>query len=137
MKIDSLSSNRSTAPRRSNGARSGKPGAFVKALSAEPPATPAVAGSSGPGPLEALLALQEVPDPLARRRQAAKRGAELLDQLEEIRLGLLTGALPRATMERLAEIAGATREKSDDPQLEQILAEIELRAAVELAKLGA
>ena len=77
MKIDSLSSNRSTTLRRSNGASTGKPGAFVKALSAEPPATPAVAGGSGPGPLEALLALQEVPDPLVRRRQAAKRGAEL------------------------------------------------------------
>ena len=49
---------------------------------------------------------------------------------------LLTGSLPRATLERLGARIEAKRHRVDDPGLIQILDEIELRAAVELAKLG-
>ena len=64
------------------------------------------------------------------------QGEDLLDELDQIRIGLLTGSLPRATLERLAARVEAKRHRVDDPSLIQILDEIELRAAVELAKLG-
>ena len=39
-------------------------------------------------------------------------------------------------VERLASVAAAKRGQVDDPRLVEILNEIEVRAAVELAKLG-
>ena len=60
----------------------------------------------------------------------------MLDELEQIRLGLLLGQIPRARLEQLAQMVRARREQLDDPKLIAILDEIELRAAVELAKLS-
>jgi len=62
-------------------------------------------------------------------------GNDLLNRLEQIRLGLLVG---RISKERLQEMARRLREKrqtSDDPRLEELIKEIELRAEVEIAKL--
>lgn len=93
-------------------------------------------GPAAVGALDALLAVQEVDDRAARRRQARKRGEALLDALEGLRRDLLLGAVPR---DRLAAIARRIREQRtviDDPKLTAILDEIDLRAQVELAKLG-
>jgi hypothetical protein len=60
----------------------------------------------------------------------------LLDRLDELRLGLLGGRLSMAALERLTLLVAENRGKVDDPRLTQILDEIEVRAAVELAKLG-
>ena len=59
----------------------------------------------------------------------------MLDKLEEIRLGLLLGTIPQSRLEQLAHLVRAQREQVNDPKLTAILDEIELRAAVELAKL--
>jgi len=93
------------------------------------------AGVTGVGSLEALIALQEVGTPLERRRRAAARGERLLDALDNIKIGLLEGALPHGAIDSLALEAKAQRALTDDPRLDAILAEIETRAAVELAKL--
>ncbi|HWA61410.1 MAG TPA: flagellar assembly protein FliX, partial [Caulobacteraceae bacterium] len=85
--------------------------------------------------LEALMALQEVGGPLERRRRAVARGGRLLDALESLKIGLLEGALPRPAIEALAREVREQRDQTDDPRLEAVLAEIETRAAVELAKL--
>ncbi|MCH9020057.1 MAG: hypothetical protein IIA73_06805 [Proteobacteria bacterium] len=60
----------------------------------------------------------------------------MLDRLDEIRHALLFGAIPR---HRLLALQREVREKRvavADPRLNQLLDEIDLRAAVELAKLG-
>lgn len=136
MKIDSLSSGRAAAPRR--GERSGAAssgGAFARSLAGEPTrGIPAVAGPAAIGRVDAILALQEVPDPDARRRRALRRGEELLEELEQIRLGLLGGQIAKADLQRLAHSL-ERREPVEDARLAEALAEIELRAAVELAKL--
>lgn len=136
MKIDSLSPGRSAALRR--GERSGaasSSGAFARSLASEPArGTPAVAGPAAISRVDAILALQEVPDPDARRRRALRRGEELLEELEQIRLGLLSGHIAKADLERLAHSL-ERREPVEDARLAEALAEIELRAAVELAKL--
>jgi len=50
--------------------------------------------------------------------------------------GLLFGNLPVSTVEKLAKMAQAQKDKVSDPRLAEILTEIEIRAEVELAKLG-
>lgn len=86
-------------------------------------------------PVGALLALQEVDGYLNDPQQATRRGHYLLDRLEDIRHALLAGAIPRDRLRSLVEAAREQRPAVEDPRLAEILAEIELRAAVELAKL--
>lgn len=97
----------------------------------------AVDGPSQVGAVESVVAVQEVPDATDGRSRKMLRqyGDELLDRLDELRLAILAGAVSK---ERLAELAHRLREKrrqSDDPRLNEIIDEIELRAEVEVAKL--
>lgn len=86
--------------------------------------------------LEGLIALQAVGDTLERRRRAVKRGGDLLDLLDQLKVAVLEGRVPVATLGRIAEQLKGRRELAGDSRLDDILAHIELRAAVELAKLG-
>lgn len=108
---------------------------FAEALGGEAPSTPATAAPSL-NSVDALLIAQELPDALAGRRRAVQRGNALLDRLEELRLCLLAGVLPRERLDELAQLARSARETVDDPRLGAVLDEIDLRVAVELAKLG-
>ncbi len=85
--------------------------------------------------LDGLMALQAVPDATERRRRSARRGGRLLDGLAEIQLALLDGVLSASVLTSLGAELRMAREATDDPGLESVLAQIELRAAVELAKL--
>ncbi len=87
--------------------------------------------------VEAILATQMVdPDGGARSRERqARRGEEILDRLDGVRLGLLAGAVPKEDLADLARMVRSKREEGIDPRLSAILDEIELRAEVELAKL--
>lgn len=95
----------------------------------------AVAAAPATTGLDALFALQEVPDATAGRKRAFARGQKLLDRLDDLRLGLLLGHISRDKLAELARLAGEGSKEVDDPALRGILDEIELRAAVELAKL--
>ena len=55
--------------------------------------------------------------------------------LDDIRQGLLLGAVPKDKLNILVHAVREKREALDDPRLNTILDEIELRASVELAKL--
>ena len=85
--------------------------------------------------VDALLTLQEVPDGSQGRSKGLARAQDMLAALEDVRRGLLLGAIPRAKLEALARLARTRREVFQDPRLTEILDEIELRAEVELAKL--
>ncbi|MEO5373827.1 MAG: flagellar assembly protein FliX [Alphaproteobacteria bacterium] len=90
--------------------------------------------------VDALIAAQTATedDGRSRRemhRRMVQRGAEILDRLEEVRQGLLTGAIPKERLAGLAQLMRTRREQGVDPDLAAILDEIELRAEVELAKL--
>jgi hypothetical protein len=121
-----------TATRR--GGKVGGSGSFADALASEPAAAPA--GAAPVGGIGALFALQEVPDATVGRRKAIARGTQLLDRLSELQLGLLGGAIDRSSLADLAATVRAARAGTDDPRLQEVLDEIELRAAVELAKLS-
>jgi hypothetical protein len=84
--------------------------------------------------LGTVLAAQAAEDGAAERRRALTRGRSLLDELDLIRIGLLDGALPAAAIRRLNRLLRADRASLADAKLNAVLVEIELRAAVELAK---
>jgi hypothetical protein len=95
--------------------------------------------SGGAGRAEATaapLAIQADGDAPQRRRRQMQRGYRLLDDLDRIKAALLSGAVPTSELLRLAAALGEAREQSGDPGLDEVLAHIDLRAQVELAKLG-
>lgn len=137
MKIDRVSNVATRGTRTGARDRSGKSDSFLNQLGGAESSSPsAVSGSAPVGGVDALLALQEIGDQPDSQGQAKQRGEDLLDRLDEIRLSLLEGRMTPATIQRLAEMAATKRSQVRDPQLAEILDEIELRAAVELAKLG-
>lgn len=85
--------------------------------------------------VDALLALQDVGGPLERKRRAVRRAGRILDVLDEVKLALLDGDLSLSQLERLRRAIRDERGLTDDAKLEGVLDEIELRAAVEIAKL--
>ena len=100
------------------------------------PGSPAakVAGPAGLTSVDALLALQEQPSLLDRRRRAVKRAGRILDQLEQVKLTLLEAGPVEGVLDQLAAAVREVREQTSDEGLEGVLNDIETRAAVELAK---
>lgn len=108
---------------------------FASELKSSTPASTA-APASQVGVIDGILALQEVDEDGRGRNPHVERGEEMLDRLDEIRAGLLTGKINSRSLEQLLEQVRNKSQNVTDPKLREILAEIELRAAVELAKLG-
>ena len=138
MKIDRLSTFGTPAARRNERNNSTKSGGFAKALAGgvEAPPVSAVSGGAALAPVDALLALQEVSDDPGGRNRGQRHGEELLNHLDDLHLGLLSGRMSLDALERLSAMVAAKRGQVEDARLAQILDEIETRAAVELAKLG-
>ena len=65
-----------------------------------------------------------------------KRGRGALDALDALKLGLLAGTLDTGALARLKAAGAGLAEPTGDPGLDTVLAEIELRVEVELAKIG-
>lgn len=150
MKVDGPSkSNAATGAKKAGKAKRAGGASFASSLSGSSgpdtveSATPSAGGMVGA--VDALIALQEVDGPEKtdttgafsgdREQRARKWGEDMLDGLEEIRIGLLTGQIPRHRLNEIANAASEGKTQSNDPRLAAILEEIELRALVELAKL--
>jgi hypothetical protein len=87
--------------------------------------------------IDALLALQGIEeDPVERRKRSVQRGKRALDVLDDLKISLLAGKFDPSSVGRLREAASNLRSSSGDPGLDTVLAEIELRVEVELAKAG-
>ena len=102
---------------------------------AGPASTASVSAASNVMGMDALLALQDVAGPLERKRRAVGRAGRLLDELEHLKIALLDGEVTGDDLHRLKRAIKDARDRTDDPTLEAVLEEVELRAAVELAKL--
>jgi hypothetical protein len=135
MRIESNRPLKTVAARRDEKAGNTGNSTFAEILAGDAAAPPAPAIPVGG--IGGLLALQEVSDETARRRQASARGANILDCLDDLRLGLLTGQLSREKLRGLVAAIRSSRVTVADPQLQSVLDDIELRAEVELAKLEA
>ena len=146
MKVDGPKPTSSVTSKKSKKTDStGAPGAFASELSktGNNPDTEALDAPEQAAPVTTVagvLAMQSVdPDAEAspeERKRRAQRGYELLERLEEIRRGLLIGAIPKDRLADLAQMVRQRREKGADPVISKLLDEIELRASVELAKLS-
>ena len=92
---------------------------------------------SAPGAVasvDALLAMQEAEGPVERKKRAVRRAGRLLDVLDEVKLAILGEGQGAAALHKLAQAACEARAQTDDVRLEEVLDEVETRAAVELAK---
>ena len=123
------------APAASTAARRSTSGSFSLP---QDDATPAPSGAGGVrtvGGIEALMALQGVESVEERRRRAVKRGHTALDLLDEMKLAVLSGRLGSEMVHKLRAAAAALKDQSGDPRVDEVLAEIDLRVEVELAKV--
>ena len=101
------------------------------------PETRAATAPKAAANIDALLALQGIEeDPVERRRRSVQRGRGALDVLDDLKIGLLSGNFDASTVSRLRDAAANLKSSSGDPGLDAVLAEIELRVEVELAKAG-
>lgn len=91
-------------------------------------------GVQGVG-VDAILALQGVEPDEGQQRRARRHGEHILEALDKLRQDILLGAVSEQTMTRLTDLVRQSREEVADPQLREILDDIDLRAQVELAKL--
>jgi hypothetical protein len=112
-------------------------GGFSSLITADDaPSTSATLQTQATASVGAILALQATDDATTGRKRVLQRATDMLAELDEIRRALILGDLPP---QRLAAIASRLAKKESgelDPVLQQILQDIELRVAVELAKLG-
>lgn len=138
MKIQAPGSVRANAPRRSAKPDSAGGASFASHIRNGGAAAGApVSGGAHIGSVEALLAVQANAPLSSDARSAGLHHAEdLLDRLDAIRVGLLTGRISRTALEDIVHRLDARRRGVSDPRLSALIDEIELRAKVELAKLS-
>ena len=139
MKVEPTGRIRTSPVKRAAKADKTGKGGFTEHLDSNTAAPGAVTGSGPAQPVDALLAVQEVEDSTGQdaNRRARRWGEDMLDHLERVRLDLLNGALSHEKLRNLAVLVSERKETATDPRLVELLADIELRARVELAKYEA
>ncbi|MDD3288571.1 MAG: flagellar assembly protein FliX [Alphaproteobacteria bacterium] len=136
LKVEGPGSIRSSQPVRRTSKSGSTSASFAKQLDETSEAS-AVGGASGVGAagmVSGVIGVQEVDDATERASRGKLRAENILEQLDELRLDLLAGAIPREKLLNMMKMVNARRLEVTDPRLGQILDEIDLRAQVELAK---
>ena len=95
-----------------------------------------VQGAQAINNIGALLASQEVDETQQARQSAIKQGSEMLNLLDQLKLGLLNGRVAPRLIQQLRRGLAEGEVFQVRPELKAVLAQIELRAEVELAKLA-
>jgi hypothetical protein len=112
---------------------------FADLLSASEAPDAPPAGTAGDvaaaAALNHLLALQEISEEDVQRRKLVQQGHAMLDSLETLRRQLLSGVVPQQTLVDIHRHLALQKQHISDPGLLAIIEDIELRTAVELAKL--
>lgn len=135
MKISGSSSNQPAGPARAARSAGGTAFSLQAGGAGEAAGAAPTAGVSGVASMGALLALQAVEDPLERRRRAVSRAGRILDALDGLKVAFLEGEVSPDRLQALMAAVREERGEADDGRLQDLLNEIETRAAVELAKL--
>ena len=94
---------------------------------------PAMHSNQHLGSVQMLVTLAAFDPEKDRRREMAEQGNAGLDELETLHMELVGGGASPERLEQLAEWVSQV-EQPDDPVLAEIVAGIELRVRVELAK---
>ena len=84
-------------------------------------------------PLACIIGLSEEAPEEQRRRKAVRRAGSLLDELAELHRVLCLGTFDRLRLEALASKLGS-EPLPEDPELADLIGQIEVRVAVELAR---
>ena len=134
MKVDQTRRNSLVGVKRSSGNRGVASSDFDSLLISEQKID-AVAATNRISSVDAVVGLQEITGDNTDERGAKNRANLILDKLEDIRMGLLLGQIPKTNLEELSKILILARENSIDSNLLEIIEDIELRAKIELAKL--
>ncbi|MBB34583.1 MAG: flagellar assembly regulator FliX [Hirschia sp.] len=101
-------------------------------------ATPVMSRASGAatlGAVDAVMALQGVNSLGERRARSLRKGRRILDALDRLSLSMLDGNTSSGHLTLLKRAINETRDESGDAGLDDALSHIEVRAAVEIAKL--
>lgn len=138
MKITGFGSISSTSNVKKRGGVSQVTGFADVLAAAEAESTSATAQASdvaATSALDNLLALQEISEEDIQRRKLAQQGKSMLESLEQLHRQLLIGTLPAHVLLDLRRQVALQKQMVNDPKLTAIIEDIEIRAAVELAKL--
>ena len=134
MKVDQTRRISLAGVKRSSGNRGAASSDFDSLLISEQKID-SVAATNRISSVDSVVALQEITGDNPDERGAKSRANLILDKLEDIRMGLLMGQIPKSNLEELSKILILARENSIDSNLLEIIEDIELRAKIELAKL--
>lgn len=96
---------------------------------------PEVSAPAALGTIDVIVALQGVEEPGDERRQAVETGVQILDLLDQLKVGLLSGGIRSGDLNTLKRVIERQKTLENEPELTEILKQIDLRARVELAKL--
>lgn len=136
MRINRQTALRGTATARKTAGAGGGGPRFSLGSSDAGSSAQATQGSRPLAGVDALLSLQEVPDATTPHKRAVRHAEDILDVLEDVQMGMLTGSVSLGHLNRLKVMVAKQQEDVNDPKLKELLKEVELRAQVELAKLG-
>jgi hypothetical protein len=137
MKIDRTAPSRTASPvKRNEKAGKAQTTQFSRHLDSDRDAAEQIGTVAPVHSVDALLSIQEVGDATdgEARKKARRWAVDLLDILDQLRIGIISGGVAKQDLERITTMVEHHRVQSDDPKLNMILDEIELRARVELAK---
>lgn len=138
IKIDgtsSATSPKSAAKKAKRGAHDNAFSSLMGSLSAENNISSAPAASDmSVSSLDMILSVQGLPEDVTRRQDNIRQAHLTLDSLETLRNGLLMGTVPTYLLHDLERRMIDMRNEETDPVLLDIIEDIELRAAVEVAK---
>jgi cysteine sulfinate desulfinase/cysteine desulfurase-like protein len=137
MKIEGPNRTSSASGTKGKGKASSADGSFGDLITGGAQEARSAAATHSIASIDSLLAAQSVEDPTARaaRKRMQVRADNILTELENMRIALLTGTLTVGHVVDIADVVAAHREKIMDPRLHSILDEIDLRAQIEIAKL--
>jgi len=92
--------------------------------------------TGGVGAVASILAVQQTADATDHKSRGLmmQHANDLLDRLEQIRLSVLAGTISKDRLQELARRLRGRKTSSDDPKLNALIDEVELRVEVEIAK---
>ena len=134
MKVDQTRRSSVSKVQASRGSTGVQAGQFSNLLTSEQKVE-SITSTNRISAMDSVVSVQEVSGEDAGNSGTKKRAHQILDRLEDVRIGLLMGQIPKSDLMDLSEILKAARETAVDSNLLELLDDIELRAKIELAKL--
>jgi hypothetical protein len=135
MRVSQTQRSKATQGRRSARGTTGRGGPFKLPAGREAARRSEISGPAPVGSVDTLIALQAVDETSERRREAVDGGDRILDLLDQLKIGLLSGHVRPESLRMLKSAVERQQNIDDDPGLKEVLKQIDLRARVELAKL--